>query len=110
MGRVFTTRGCMESTSIKHSKPVPVYDLTGLSAWAQRNRVPEHVLKTFRTALFKKGLDPEACLSKLPEPARESARTGLHFHDLVLEQRQDSRIDGASKLIFRTTDGLRLRP
>lgn len=57
-------------------------------------------LKLFRNAFFKKGLPLEACLEKAPELAGK-----LNFQTLEILERHDSKVDGATKLVLRTSDG-----
>lgn len=67
-----------------------IYDIQGLE---KRIRDP-HQRKLFCNALFKKALPPEDC----PEPASEFSPT------LELVERHDSKIDGATKLVFQTLE------
>ena len=83
---------------------VTIYDTTELEALRSRNAVQPHRMKRFRNALFKHARGWEEALSVLPENARDDFSQNVVFEQLVLEERHDSAIDGASKLIFRTAD------
>ena len=61
-------------------------------------------MKLFRNALFKNARGWEEALAELPENARDDFSQNVAFEPLVLAERHDSAIDGASKLIFRTGD------
>lgn len=84
---------------------ISVYDIDGLARWASRNGVDEPALKRFRVAFFKKALPEEACLAMLPDTARDAFRSGVVRPELSLVARQDSGVDGATKLSLRTADG-----
>jgi 23S rRNA (adenine2503-C2)-methyltransferase len=60
-------------------------------------------LKMFRNAFFKKVLPIEVCLEKTPELAGK-----LSFQCLEIIERHDSKIDGATKLVFQCLDGARI--
>lgn len=85
-----------------------VYDLDAVQAWARRNGVTDAVWRRFRIAFFKKGEELERCLATLPAASRDPFARAVRLSFLELAERHDSRVDGASKLIFRTADGLRL--
>jgi len=81
-----------------------IYDIDELEMLRKRNAVQPHTMKHFRNALFKNALDREDALSTLPEGARDDFSRELEFECLSLDERHDSAVDGASKLIFRTRD------
>ncbi len=82
-----------------------IYDSDGVEAVRRRNAVQPHSMKRFRNALFKKAADGDAALTELPESARADFCENVELQCLELVERHDSKIDGASKLIFRTADG-----
>ena len=84
---------------------ISVYDLDGLERWARENSVSDHRLKRFRIAYFKRALAPDVCLSEIPEDRRDAFAASVNFTSLDLALKQDSAIDGATKLSFRTVDG-----
>ncbi len=65
---------------------------------------PDH-LRRLRNAFFKKHADPPEALAELPEARRSAFAAAVSFHSLEPVRRHDSALDGASKLIFRTTAG-----
>ena len=60
-------------------------------------------LKMFRNAFFKKVLPIEVCLEKTPELTGK-----LSFQCLEIIERYDSKIDGATKLVFQTLEKYRV--
>jgi 23S rRNA (adenine2503-C2)-methyltransferase len=85
-----------------------VYELDRVDQACRRHAISDHALKRFRTAFFKKALPLDECLQRLPESERDRFAATVHFHDLELAERRDSQRDGATKLLFRTRDGLLL--
>jgi 23S rRNA (adenine2503-C2)-methyltransferase len=83
---------------------ISIYDTAGIEQLRKQHAIQPHRMKLFRTALFKKALDPDAALATLPESAREGFTNQINFHALELAERHDSEMDGASKLIFKTPD------
>ncbi|MFI4875167.1 MAG: 23S rRNA (adenine(2503)-C(2))-methyltransferase RlmN, partial [Blastopirellula sp. JB062] len=70
--------------------------------------IDPHCLRRLRTRLLKlQGSDDEA-LAELPDSTRDRFAAEIRLHELTLAQRFDSQIDGASKLLFRTNDGMLL--
>lgn len=84
---------------------VSIYDTENIEALRIRNAVQPHRLKLFRNALFKNAQDWKEALETLPENVRPDFSNALQFESLMLLERHDSKIDGASKLIFKTPDG-----
>lgn len=87
---------------------ISVYDLAGLDRFGRENAICDSRLKRFRVRFLKQGRPPRDCLEALPAARRDAFEAGVRLTRLRLVDRQDSRIDGASKLIFETDDGLRL--
>ncbi|MEE9367342.1 MAG: 23S rRNA (adenine(2503)-C(2))-methyltransferase RlmN [Pontiella sp.] len=81
-----------------------IYDIDAIEELRGQNAVQPHRLKQFRNALFKKSSDWNEALDTLPENARADFANRLDFQSLELNERHDSEIDGASKLIFQTHD------
>jgi 23S rRNA (adenine2503-C2)-methyltransferase len=84
---------------------ISIYDTEAIEQLRHRNAVQPHRLKQFRTALFKNARGWDEALATLPENARADFSSQMAFESLELAERHDSKIDGASKLIFKTTDG-----
>jgi len=73
-----------------------VYDIQALETLCRE----PHRRKLFCNAFFKKALPLEKCLEKAPEIAGK-----LNFQSLEIVERHDSQRDGATKLVFRASDG-----
>ena len=82
-----------------------VYDMDNLLRWAIAHGIGEHQLKRFRVAFFKKAQPLASCLEHIPLDRRGLFVESITFTTLTLAFQQDSRIDGATKLTFRTHDG-----
>jgi 23S rRNA (adenine2503-C2)-methyltransferase len=80
-----------------------IHDHLGIDHLARRLKLDPHWLRRLRNAFYKKQLPAEQALLELPEDIRASFAKEVAFHSLELAQRLDSKIDGASKLIFRTS-------
>ena len=84
---------------------IAVHDQPALRALARRQRVAVSELRTAEKRLYKHRLPVAEVLEALPEGTREAWMGEVDWQPLVLAQRRDSQLDGASKLAFRTTDG-----
>ena len=70
-------------------------------------RLEPGYVRKLRTAFFKHAQTPEQALESLPLETREAFAERVRFSVLEFDQRFDSRVDGATRLIFRTqNDGL----
>jgi len=82
------------------------YDVT---AWNERfgnDSQTVHSLRKFRTRWLKQGWAFEEALSEVAPRVADILRTEVEPHPLMLAERLDSELDGATKLLFRTDDGL----
>jgi 23S rRNA (adenine2503-C2)-methyltransferase len=77
----------------------PVYDIRALETLCRE----PYRRKLFCNAFFKKALPLGECLKQAPELAEQ-----LSFQCLELVERHDSKIDGASKLVFQTLEKQRI--
>src|SRR5579862_8253828 len=82
-----------------------IHDAAALEQIRSRLRIEPGHLRHLRNAFYKKRLLPEEALRFLPEPQRAAFGREMTFHALTLQSRHDSQLDGASKLLFRTTGG-----
>jgi 23S rRNA (adenine2503-C2)-methyltransferase len=87
---------------------ISIHDLPAIESWRREHKIDRYRLRQLRLAFYKKRLGAEAALAELPVAAREAFSRQVAFHSLGLESRHDSRLDGATKLIFRTSSGLLL--
>jgi 23S rRNA (adenine2503-C2)-methyltransferase len=83
---------------------IEVHDLQSLQALARQGRVPEAEWRRAKTQLFKHRMPVDDVLAALPETVREQWRNEVDWSPLKLVARQDSAVDGASKLGLRTRD------
>ena len=83
---------------------ITIYDRGAIEEIRSRNSVQPHRMKLFRNALFKNSKTWEKALETLPETARADFESNIQFQCLELAERHDSKIDGASKLLFKTHD------
>lgn len=82
------------------------YDVT---AWNERfgnDSQTVHSLRKFRTRWLKQGWAFEEALSEVAPNVADILRAEIEPHPLTLAERLDSQLDGATKLLFRTDEGL----
>ena len=58
-----------------------------------------------RTTFFKKSRGTDDALDDLPAGIRDEFARRVQFHPLTIDSRHDSKLDGATKLVFRTAAG-----
>ena len=82
-----------------------IHDTAALEEIRRRLRIEPGSIRRLRNAFYKKHQTPEEALGQLPEPQRGVFRSEVAFHSLSLRNRQDSQLDGASKLLYQTARG-----
>lgn len=82
--------------------PVSIYDSRALDDLRRELRLDPQTIRTLRTALLKRFTDDQSALAKFPAAER------IAIHSLALDSRRDSQLDGATKLLLRTSAGLLL--
>jgi 23S rRNA (adenine2503-C2)-methyltransferase len=82
-----------------------IHDLAALEVLRGQGRIEPNHLRRVRNAFYKKHLTSAEALQQLPQSQRDTFGSAVAFHALELHSRHDSQLDGASKLIFRTTRG-----
>jgi 23S rRNA (adenine2503-C2)-methyltransferase len=82
-----------------------IHDRKGLVALARRLKLDPYPLGRFKTRFLKQGRPAAEALGELPAPMREPFSAGVDFHPLALNAALDSKIDGATKLLFQTRTG-----
>jgi len=87
---------------------IDVHDIAAMGRLREDLGLDPHRLKRLRVQFYKNHRGAERALAELPEPARSAARAQIRFHRLRLDTAKDSETDGATKLIFRTHDDLRI--
>lgn len=78
----------------------PFFDAEAVEGLRKARRADPEQVRLLRNALLKDFVPDAEGLARAP------ALSPMSVHPLVLEQRYDSTIDGASKLLFRTQAGL----
>ena len=82
-----------------------LHDFESLTRLARAAKAPPEAVRRFGIRLYKKHAPLDEALSALPAAAAEHVRAGADLAPLSLAERRDSRVDGATKLAFRTGDG-----
>ena len=82
-----------------------IYDSVSVDRLRAEFRIEPQRIRRLRTAFFKKSLGPEAALAAIPTEQRLAVRQQLKFRTLTVERRYDSKLDGATKILFRTAQG-----
>ena len=82
-----------------------IHDAAALTKLRERWRIDPHHVRQLRNAFYKSRLSAAAALEHIPATQRAGLASGIAFHALELHSRHDSRLDGASKLLFRTATG-----
>ncbi len=82
-----------------------IHDRKSLAAVMRRLKLDPYPLRRFKTRFLKQGRPASEALAELPEPLREPFGAGVDFHPLTLHAALDSKIDGATKLLFHTRTG-----
>ncbi|MCC7475429.1 MAG: 23S rRNA (adenine(2503)-C(2))-methyltransferase RlmN [Pirellulales bacterium] len=84
---------------------VSIYDSAAIDRLRAELKFEPRRLRALRTVYFKKFLGNEAALAELPEEVREPFAQRVVFHPLAVAESADSQLDGATKLVLRTTAG-----
>jgi 23S rRNA (adenine2503-C2)-methyltransferase len=79
---------------------VSIYDIDGMERLQRELRIDPHQVRRLRTALFKHFDADEAALVEFPHAEQ------IAIHPLSLDSRHDSKLDGATKLLLRTSAGM----
>lgn len=82
------------------SEPANIFDATAFEQLRKAARLDPERVRRFRNALLKDFVSDERALKEVAQ------LDAVRLHALSLDQRHDSTIDGATKLLFRTDAGL----
>jgi 23S rRNA (adenine2503-C2)-methyltransferase len=82
-----------------------IHDAAALESLRRQLRMEPEQLRRLRNAFYKKQASPDEALLHIPEPKRAAFAKAVSFCKLELHSRHDSRRDGASKLLLRTSAG-----
>ena len=85
---------------------ISIHDVAEIEALRRSHNLDIYRLRQFRNVFYKKHGHAVQALAEIPEPVRAEFADQVAFHALRLESRHDSQLDGASKLLFRTAQGL----
>jgi 23S rRNA (adenine2503-C2)-methyltransferase len=80
--------------------PISIYDTDGMERLQCELRIDPQRVRRLRTALFKHFDADDAAVVEFPHADR------IALHPLALDSRHDSKLDGASKLLLRTSAGM----
>ncbi len=84
-----------------------IHDAAALEQLRRQGRIEPNDLRRLRNVFYKKQQTPDEALGHLSDGQR-TVFDSVRFRSLELHDRHDSRLDGASKLVFTTKEGLRL--
>jgi 23S rRNA (adenine2503-C2)-methyltransferase len=82
-----------------------IYDSVAIDRLRAELKFEPRRLRALRTIYFKKFLGAEAAFVELPEDVRSRFVERVELHPLSVAEVRDSDIDGATKLVLRTTAG-----
>jgi 23S rRNA (adenine2503-C2)-methyltransferase len=83
-----------------------IHDLPAIDDLRRRLKFDVERLRRLRNRFYKKHGTAAEALAELPADLRERFAGEVAFHALELVSRHDSARDGATKLVFRTSQGL----
>lgn len=101
LGPLASSRGDLGAT-----KP-SILDLGALEHLCRQHKIDPEWIRRFRNGLLKQGLSWSEALQRLPGALREIWGANLHWQGLTPQARMDSKIDGASKVLWE--DGQKRR-
>lgn len=87
------------------TEPISIYDQAAVDRLRAELRFEPRRVRQLRTVLMKKFRGTEAALAELPPEVRDEFARRVEFHPLALAAEDDSGLDGATKLVFRTPAG-----
>jgi 23S rRNA (adenine2503-C2)-methyltransferase len=84
---------------------ISLYDSAAIERLRAELRVEPRCIRRLRIVFLKKSQGAEAALIELPADVRDQFARRVEFHSLSIENRYDSALDGATKLVLRTSAG-----
>ena len=84
---------------------ISIHDLSTVEEFCRSEKIDPQWLKRVRRAFYKQQRGKDRALEELPQTRRKEFAANVAFHSLTLEEKQDSQVDNATKLLFRTTTG-----
>jgi 23S rRNA (adenine2503-C2)-methyltransferase len=88
----------------KGCPPTTIHDVEDVRSYFQQRRWDPYLLKRLRYLMYAEARSPERLLEELPHGCRDEFAREVAFHASELLERVDSRVDGATKLVYRTRD------
>lgn len=85
---------------------VSIHNSDGFNDYFREKKQDPNQVKKVRNLFYKRSFSLETENKKIPNQLMQLARDGIKTSFLKLEKRLDSKIDGASKIVFKTEDGL----
>ncbi len=87
---------------------ISIHDSNLVKQFFIKNKIDINYLRRFRNAYYKKSLPFNDCLTEIPITKQQLFKATIQTDFLNLVHRSDSKIDGCSKLVFKTKAGHRL--
>jgi 23S rRNA (adenine2503-C2)-methyltransferase len=84
---------------------ISIHDAAAVETLRRQERIEPNHVRQLRNAFCKKHRSADEALLELPVSQRAVFAREVRFHTLQLQSRHDSRLDGASKLLYRTAAG-----
>lgn len=81
-----------------------IHDAVSVERFFRQQRWDPYPLKKLRYLMYAESRDPRQLVASLPAAYREKVERTFAFHASDIVERVDSEQDGATKLLFRTSD------
>jgi len=88
------------------AQPTSIYDFPGIEQFGRELGFDPQVVRRLRNRLFKDFKSDETALAEIPSDVRSRAVAGIALHYLQSYQQCNSAVDGATKLLLKTSSGL----
>ena len=95
----------LDTGKLRVPERISIYDTAVVDRLRVELKFEPRRLRRLRTALLKKFLGIETALNELPPEVRGDITRRVEFHSLTLAEANDSQLDGATKLVFKTSGG-----
>src|SRR3989304_2432205 len=88
------------------SGEISIYETAAVDRLRGELKFEPRRVRGLRAALMKKDRGVDAAVAELPAKVRDEFIRRVEFHPLTVEQVADSGLDGATKLVLRTSAGV----
>ncbi len=85
-------------------KTVSIHDASGFDQVGKRLKLDPGVIRQVRGAFLRSLRGEAKAMEAIPVGVRDGFAAAVRFHELTPADRRDSRKDGATKVVFRTSD------